>query len=337
MNLKFGWACPTFAGAGDVHPDTPCLERIDFNQLKSTAGLCDKLGYDAVWVADHLMLGRDSANFECWTALTALGMVTSKVRLGVLGLTPEFRNPALSAKMIATLDVISGGRFDYLIRGIWTPDSFGVSQWGVPTSDEFDAYNVLWDNAEVKVARATEVVDLSSRLWTEDKVSYEGKFCRVKDAVCNPKPLQKPRPPIIVEGDEETYTLKLAAKVEGWCGAGLPALMKRKVGIVNEYCRELHTDPNRIQHAWIGYVLTAQSKSELQEKVNHIKSLNPKYPMDRREFQDENLFGTPDELVGKVKQFIDAGVNYFATFFLDYPSTNSMEIFAKDVLPKFRS
>ena len=108
------------------------------------------------------------------------------------------------------------------------------------------------------------------------------------------------------------------------------------MAVVNDYCEEFHTDPNRIQHAWIGYVLTAPSKSALKQKVSHIKSLNPKYPLDRREFQDENLFGTSDELVGKVKQFLDAGVNYFATFFLDYPSTDSMEIFAKHVLPKFR-
>ena len=203
--MKFAWFCPTFAGAGDVHPDTPSLERIDFDHLKSTAKLCDRLEYDAVWVADHLMLGRDSANFECWTALTALGTVTRRVRLGTLGLTPEFRNPALSAKMIATLDVISGGRFDYLIRGIWTPDSFGVRHWGVPTSDEFDAYNVPWDTDDVKIAKAKELIELSRRLWTEDKVSYEGKYCKVKDAVCSPKPLQKPGPPIIVEGDGKVH------------------------------------------------------------------------------------------------------------------------------------
>jgi alkanesulfonate monooxygenase SsuD/methylene tetrahydromethanopterin reductase-like flavin-dependent oxidoreductase (luciferase family) len=282
------------------------------------------------------MIGRDSAILECWTTLTALGAVTRKLRLGALGLTPEFRHPALSAKMIATFDNNTNGRFDYIIRGIWTPDSWGVNHWGVPTSDEFDSYNVPWDREDVKIARASELVDLSQRLWTENNVSFEGKFHKVQNAVCNPKPLQKPRPPIIVEGDEEVNTLRLAAKLEGWCGAGSPALMKRKAAIVEKYCTELHKDPKQIRHAWVGYVLTGRTDSDVQEKKKRIRIMNPNYPFDNKEFQNENLFGSPKEVVSKVKQFMNAGVNYFAIFFLDYPSTDSMEIFAEDVLPQVR-
>ena len=283
-----------------------------------------------------MMLAKDSAIFECWTTLSALGMSTRKLRLCALGLTPEFRNAALSAKMVATLDNITNGRFEYLMRGIWTPDSFGVNLFGVPTSGEFDAYNVPWDAPEIKIERATELVELSQRLWNEEKVSHHGKYYQVKDAVCNPKPAQRPRPPIFIEGDEELHSLRLAAKVDGWCGAGPPTLMGRKVGVVKNYCKELGTDQNRMRHAWLGYVLTGRSASHVEEKIRQIRALNPKYPFDQNEFLNENIFGAPEQCISKVKQFVDAGVNYFATFFLDYPSTESMEIFAKHVLPSFR-
>jgi len=333
---KFGWVCPTFAGANDVHPDTPSLEQVDFKHMNSTAKLCESLGFDAIWVADHLMLGRDNAILECWTTLSMLAMSTDRLRLGALGLTPEFRNPALSAKMIATLDNLTDGRFDYIIRGIWTPDSWGVDHWGVPNSSEFDSYNVSWDRENVRVARAAELIELSEKLWNEDKVNFRGKFFEVSGAVCNPKPRQRPRPPIIVEGDEEVHTLKLAAQMDGWCGAGSPALMKRKAEIVEKYSVELHKDPNQIQNAWVGYVLTGRTDVDLNNKMKQIKSLNPNYPFDVAEFRHENMFGTPREVVSKIEEYMNAGVNYFAIFFLDYPSTDSMKVFADDVLPEIR-
>ena len=108
------------------------------------------------------------------------------------------------------------GAFEVHIKGNLAPDSFGLKYWGLPTSQEFDAYGAEWDDDSTKIRRAEETLKIAKLLWSKDEVSFKGEFYKLKNAVCNPKPFQKPFPRILVEGDDEKYSLKLAAKLDGW-------------------------------------------------------------------------------------------------------------------------
>jgi len=136
---------------------------------------------------------------ESWTTLSALSTLTSKIRLGTMVSCNQHRNPALLAKSAATLDVLSNGRLE-----------FGIGA-GAQESEHL-AYGFDFPKLSDRVERLGEALEVVMGLWTQEKSTYQGKHYSLKDAVCEPKPLQKPHPPITVGGSEEKYTLKVTAK-----------------------------------------------------------------------------------------------------------------------------
>ena len=169
-----------------------------FDCIKEIVLECEKLGYDAVWLDDHLMFGMQPI-LEAWTTLSALSAVTSKIRLGTMVLSNAFRNPALLAKMAATFDVVSNGRLEFGIGA-------GVQE------EEHIAYGMSFPKPNLRIDRMREAVEIIKSMWTQEKTTYKGKHYEVKEAFCEPKPLQKPHPPITIGGSGEKYTLKVTAR-----------------------------------------------------------------------------------------------------------------------------
>src|SRR5262249_16865260 len=139
----------------------------------------DSLGYDSIWVADHLMLGKDEAIFEGWTTLSALAGATRKAKLAIIHQANFFRQPAVAAKMIATLDQLSGGRFIYF------------ADPGTRAS-EHHAYGLHYpETMEARMPELLEALELQLALWRtspEAPLTYTGKYYEVRDAVCTPPP-----------------------------------------------------------------------------------------------------------------------------------------------------
>jgi len=166
--------------------------------LEEVALEAEKLEFDAFFVTDHYMLPWTDETLEPWLYLSYLAAKTSKIRLGTCVTPIPFRPPGMLAKMVSTLDVLSGGR---AILGA------GMGWYAL----EFEAYS-CWDPNNVRFEKTKEALDLIIRLWTEDKVSFEGKYYRAKEAVLLPKPLQKPHPPIWLGGTGKKM-LELAAEM----------------------------------------------------------------------------------------------------------------------------
>ena len=152
-----------------------------FERVRNVVLECERLGYDSIWLDDHLMYGKTPI-LECWTTLSALASLTAKIRLGTMVLCNSYRNPALLAKMAATLDVISNGRLELGIGA-------GVQK------DEHEAYGIPFPKPSERIERMKEAVEIIKKLWTEENANYQGKYYTVNEAVCLPKPLQKPHPP----------------------------------------------------------------------------------------------------------------------------------------------
>ncbi len=294
-----------------------------FNRVLDVVLECERLGYHSVWLDDHLMFGNRPI-LECWTTLAALSSLTKRIRLGTMVLCSAFRNPALLAKMAATLDVISSGRLEFGIGA-------GVQQ------DEHLAYGIPFPETKVRIGRMKEAVAIIKTMWTEEKASYKGKHYEIKEAVCEPKPVQKPHPPITIGGGGEKLTLKVTAQYADRCDFGyLPSLelYKHKLEVLKNHCHAVGRAPQEIEKScWPGgQVLIARNQQELGNKILRYK---PKR-MTISDFERLNLVGTSDDCLEKLRLYTDLGVTHFMLFFGDFPSLDGLRLFAESVMKKMQ-
>ena len=211
------------------------------------AQLAERLGYESIWLYDHFHTvpkPTDELTFESFTSLSALAASTSRVQLGHIVICTAFRNPALTAKMIATMDVISGGRMVLGIGAGWKRDEWLAYGYGFPETRERLA--ALGDHLEV-ITRMLEP--------GKGHATYEGIFGRVEDAINLPKPLQQPRVPIMVGGNGQNVTWRLAARyadelnVDGMS----PDDVAGALPVIAARCEEIGRDPETLPvsvHLW---------------------------------------------------------------------------------------
>jgi F420-dependent oxidoreductase-like protein len=294
-----------------------------FTRIRDVALECERLGYHSLWLDDHLMYGNRPI-LECWSTLAALSAVTTRIRLGTMVTCASFRNPALLAKIAATVDVISGGRLE-----------FGIGA-GVQKA-EHRAYGFPFSAAGVRIERMKEAMEIIKKLWTEEKASYAGKHYSVKDAVCEPKPLQKPHPPITIGGSGEKLMLKVTAQhADRYDWGYVPSLelYKNKLKVLESHCSTVGRDFQEIEKScWPGgQVVIARNRGELREKILREK---PK-SVALEDFERTSLIGTPDECMGKLQPYVDLGVTHFMLFFGDLPNLSSLRLFAETVAKKMQ-
>jgi len=294
-----------------------------FTRIRDVALECERLGYHSVWLDDHLMYGNRPI-LECWSTLAALSAVTTRIRLGTMVTCASFRNPALLAKIAATVDVISGGRLE-----------FGIGA-GVQKT-EHSAYGFPFLAASARIKRMKEAVEIIKKLWTEEKASYKGKHYRVKEAICEPKPLQKPHPPITIGGSGEKLTLKVTAQHAyryDWGYVPSLELYQHKLKVLESHCNTVGRDFQEIEKScWPGgQVIIARNQRELRGKIVREK---PK-GVALKDFERTSLIGTPDECVRKLQPYVDLGVTHFMLFFGDLPNLSSLRLFAETVAKKMQ-
>jgi len=328
--VRFGWAMPTFAGAHGTHFDVPCWEGIDYPHLKESVQLCERLGFDSVWLCDHVISGVRREIFECWTTLSALASATERIRLGTLVLCNAFRYPAMLAKMAATLDVISRGRLDFGYGAGYVRENVA---YGLP----------VVESAAERIHMMEEGLEVIRRMWTEARPSFKGKYYEVYEAVCEPKPLQKPHPPIWIGGGGEKLLLRAVARyADGWNWGGSIGGMGRKIEALRRHCEKMGRSFDEVAKSWDGHVLIAKDQDRLRAILRKIEALNPNYAFKTWDegqgleaFKATNLYGTPEEVVERIWGYADIGVGLFTIWFLDYPSREGIELFAERVMPLF--
>lgn len=319
--------------------------------IVSAARSAEELGYDAVWVHDHLAWStemhrhhissgaaesiEESQNpdfYESLTTLSYLAGMTSKVRLGIACVVLPCRNPVYLAKQAANLDVLSQGR---LILGV------GLGSKASRMSKEFDLLNVPFK----KRARITdEYIQALRSIWTQPHASFHGRFISFDGVEIFPKPLQKPHPPIWVGGWTPFSRDRAARLGDGWIPGWLsPQEMKENVEILRENARSLGRNPSEIRIAVEKWVSVGTSKDEaLRNAHQTITESLATYERDVNRFEqaeERHLFGSPDDLIDKLNAFVDAGVEEFELKFI-YPTLDRlleiMSLFADKVMTAFR-
>jgi F420-dependent oxidoreductase-like protein len=215
----------------------------------AVAKLAERLGFESIWLFDHFHTvpkPTDETTFESFSSLSALGALTDRVRLGQIVICNGFRNPALTAKMAATIDTISAGRFELGIGAGWKREEWLAYGYGFPETRE--RLDMLRDALEV----ITRMLEPGS-----GRASYSGKHASVAGAINLPKGMQSPRIPIMVGGNGPEVTWRLAARfadelnVDGMT----PAELREALPVIRSRCEEIGRDPASLTvslHAWWG-------------------------------------------------------------------------------------
>ena len=239
--MRFGVIVPQgWQGEYDGWESAPAWQRsVDVAQQ------AEALGFESIWLFDHFHTvpePTDELTFESFTSLTALAMATNRVRLGHVVICTAFRNPALTAKMISTMDVISGGRMELGIGAGWKRDEWLAYGYGFPETRE-------------RLARLKDDLEVITRMLAPGRATYDGRYSSVDGAINVPKPLQRPRVPIMVGGNGPEVTWRLAARYADELNLdGMrPDDVREALPVVRQRCEEIGRDPATLPisvHVW---------------------------------------------------------------------------------------
>jgi F420-dependent oxidoreductase-like protein len=276
---------------------------------------CEQAGLDSVWMPDHFMFpdaenpAKEKPVMEAFVVLGAFAAATSRIRIGELVVGVPYRNPALLAKMCATLDVVSHGRSIIGLGAAWHEPEFTAYGWPFPPVRE---------RMEM-LEEATQIVD---RMLTQRPASFSGKHYSIQNAWNDPMPVQKPRPPIMIGGSGERVTLKLVAKYADYCNvSGDPAEVAHKYDVLRKHCEAVGRPFDEITLCNNVGILLARDEADLQAK--------------QAQFPDFGGFaGTPEMIVARLEEYAQVGSRY-VTFFM--PGTDHLEpirLLGEMVVPK---
>ncbi len=316
-----------------------------YRQILDQIVRAEELGFDHVWLTEHHFT-EDGYNPSLMTTAAAVATRTERIRIGTFILLLPYQHPVLVAEEVANVDIFSDGRFDL----------------GIGQGYSYHEFNALCMNRSERGARMREGIEIMRRLFTEEQVSYDGRFTRIKDAMLSPKPVQQPHPPIWV-GARGPKAIKSAAEL----GYHLMATIgPDPAPLYLDTLRASGRDPDAFNIAQLRMVYCAETEdqawNECQDHLFHMlefyqdilseandaegddRPLPVQKPADMRHsvLADHFMIGTPDQVATKLERFIG---EFRCTDFImgtQFPGldpakgTRALEMFAKEVMPRFR-
>jgi len=299
----------------------PQIKRT-WEEARAAALEFDRLGFHSVWVCDHLygVPMPQIPILEAWSELAAVAAVTERVELGTLVTPPFFRNPAVLAKQIATVDQIAGGR---VIPGL------GAGWFQA----EFDGYGCPFPSLRERMRALEESAELMVRLWTEEQVTYEGTWARTRDARCEPKPAR--RPPLLIGGGGERVLMGIAVRhADIWNNlAVFQPQLAQKVEALKRRCAELGRDFESIEVSQQCTVVIAPDEATARQHVEKAKKVYGGHM--GGQIEQHGIWGTPEQVAEKIQRHVDLGCTLFVIEFFGRDTREPARLFAEKVVPAF--
>jgi F420-dependent oxidoreductase-like protein len=305
---------------------------FDYKLVERIALRCEKCGYDSIWSSDHFFLddkSKDRNCMEAWTLLAALAAKTKKIRLGTLVTCNSYRYPSILAKVAATVDMISNGRLFFGIGAGWK-------------KIEYRAYGIPFPSLNKRMDQLEEAIQIIRLLWTKPKVTFKGKYYKIKDAFSAPKPVQKPMPPILIGGSGEKRTLKMVAKYADYCNLSLVPDLDHKLKVLEKHCNDVGREYGEVGKSLFAYAGVFVTESE-EELNNHLmeRAKRNNLPIEKLKelFQKDapgSWVGYPEEVTKRYQYFIDLGFDYFQVMFpgVNEETLKASQAFAELVMKK---
>jgi alkanesulfonate monooxygenase SsuD/methylene tetrahydromethanopterin reductase-like flavin-dependent oxidoreductase (luciferase family) len=259
--------------------------------------------FNTVWFDDHFHKDH-SPVFESWTTLSYLASLYPHLRFGTLVLCQSYRNPGLLAKMMATLQVLSSGRYIAGIGAGWK-------------DDEYHAYNYPYPPARTRLDQLEELVQILRIMWTQSPASFEGEHYRITNAECEPLPT--PPPPLLIGGGGEKRTLRIVAEYADWMNLAFPDqdILKHKLNVLRQHCDAVNRPYDEIKKSMWTYVRLSDRDhpDAVDAHGRHI------------------IAGTPKKVMEEINRFSALGIDHMMIRFVDFPKTHMAEVFISEVIP----
>jgi len=311
MSVWFGYHLPSY-----THPDTKA-ETL-FDRVVEQAKAAEEAGFGLVTVMDHLYqiggVGQvDEPMLEGWLTLAALARETKRVRLGTLVTGVTYRNPALLAKQVTTLDTISGGRAVLGLGAAWN-------------DAEHEGYGYEFPPVGERMDRLDEALAIIKLMFTEDRPSFHGEHYQIERALNVPRPVHPGGPPILVGGGGEQRTLRLVARYADYYNIfnATPDEVRHKYAVLAERCREIGRDYGQIVKTCHATILIGRDEADVAVKRER-----------HRWFLGNPLIGTPAQVAEGVRAYQAAGAEYFIFNLQDAHLIEPLYLMAEQVIPAF--
>ena len=306
--MQFGYQNPSFKW--------PSGEYAIWEETKKAALWAEANGFDSFWLMDHFiqlpMLGAaDEPFMEGWSTLAALAAVTSKIRLGTLVTGAPYRNPAMLAKMISTIDIISQGRVFVGYGAGWF-------------DTEFNQYGFEFVEPPYKRIKAMrEALIIMKKMWTEERASFEGEYYTIREAILEPKPVQKPHPPILIGGGGKNYTLRYLAELGNACNlfGGFEAVQE-SLDALKQHCADLGRDYDEILKTKYDVYFIRESAAEV-EAMPWTSQIND---------GGFGMAGSVEQVIERINKLSGMGIDYI-TLAVANNDEETKQLLAEKVMP----
>ena len=275
---------------------------------------CEQAGLDSVWLADHFMFPdhehpeKEVPVFDCFVALGGIAARTSRIRIGELVVGVPYRNPALLAKMLTTLDVVAHGRTIVGLGAAWHHEEFAAYGWPFPSVRE-------------RMEMLEEAVQIVDRMMTGRPSGFAGKHYHVADAYNDPRPVQQPRPPIMIGGSGEQVTLRIVAEYADFCNVGGdPETVAHKYEVLRRHCEQVGRPYEEVTRSNDVGILIAANERELAAK--------------KERYGDKlGLVGTPEMIVDGLRRYAQVGSQYVTFHMPDAHEIEPILLLGETVVP----
>jgi F420-dependent oxidoreductase-like protein len=289
----------------------------------------ERLGYDWASVGDHFLTNpvfgaqdTDPWN-EAWVTLAALAEATARIRIGVLVTSVGYRHPALLAKMAATLDVIAGGRLE-----------FGIGAGYLEA--EYRMYGLPFPPSSVRIAQLDEAIQVCKLLWTQEHADFSGEHFTLTNAVCAPKPLQQPYPPIWIGGMGEQKTLRVVAQhADGWNAFPMPVpQLQHKLHVLRGHCDAVGRDYDAIRKQLVCTPIVRTDPAQVEAELARFAAERQQPPERARGMA---IAGTPEEVATALIPYLGIGFDMILLMERAPLDHETLRLFMEDVAPRLRA
>ncbi len=293
-----------------------------YEQILHRTLRCEQLGIDSVWLYDHLYGPGmpDYPSMEAWTLATALLSRTDRIEIGHMVLCNQFRHPAVLAKMATTLDQISAGRLQ-----------LGIGSGSI--EDEHTRVGLDWGSFKERSERLGETLEILAQAFADERIDFRGKHFSVQDFPVKPGAVRRPRPPIVVGGVGERYTLPLVARYADVWNVPTYALgeLEHKLTVLRSICDEVGRDPSTIIMSVEAVMALAADATALPA----VRQLAEKrFGVPAFGLEEGGLVGTPPAVVDRLHELTELGFGQIVLFTHDRGSDETLELLASEVIAR---
>ena len=300
--IAFGYIGPTGAARARGHAFQPALARaLDIARQSFTS----------LWFADHFMF-EDADIHEAWVLLSYTAALAPELQLGHLVACNSYRPPSLVAKMGASLQSLSGGRFVLGYGAGWK-------------QDEYLAYGYEFPRPAQRIAMMEEALAVIKAMWRDEPATFHGRYYHVEEAYCEPRP--NPLPPIMIGVDGEQLTLRAVARHADWwnCFSRTPEVARHKLEVLKQHCETEGRDFASIRKTWSGPVIIDRDHQAALKRAG-----------DKVQQEQPPIVGGPSAVAERIQELAALGFDLFQVGFDRFPDTSDMELFIAEVMPRFR-